>query len=169
MCTFAIGLDFADMYGRGVIVTGIPFAPYKDPKIRLKKNYLDENRTRENEMLSGQEWYQLSAIRAINQAIGRVIRHKDDYGAILFCDNRFQIKSYQEDISGWLQNHLKSTTCLTPFNTITERLNRFYEFAKQNVILNLRTLNFDSKINRSISFLCLVAGTETKSSRDRTL
>lgn len=38
--------------------------------------------------LSGQEWYRQQASRAVNQAIGRVIRHKDDYGAIVLCDNR---------------------------------------------------------------------------------
>lgn len=51
------GLDFADMYGRGVIIAGIPLAPCKDPKVQMEKKYLDENRTPENGMLSGNEWY----------------------------------------------------------------------------------------------------------------
>ena len=38
--------------------------------------------------LTGQEWYRQQATRAVNQAIGRVIRHKQDFGAILLCDNR---------------------------------------------------------------------------------
>lgn len=38
--------------------------------------------------LSGREWYRQQASRAVNQAIGRVIRHKDDYGAIILCDTR---------------------------------------------------------------------------------
>lgn len=38
--------------------------------------------------LSGQEWYRQQAFRAVNQAIGRVIRHKEDYGAIFLCDQR---------------------------------------------------------------------------------
>lgn len=28
------GLDFADAKGRGVIVTGIPYPPFKDPKVK---------------------------------------------------------------------------------------------------------------------------------------
>lgn len=36
------GIDFSDSKGRAVIVTGIPFAPYKDPWVVLKKQYLDE-------------------------------------------------------------------------------------------------------------------------------
>lgn len=34
-------------------------------------------------------WYSQEAARAVNQAIGRVIRHRHDYGAIIFCDDRF--------------------------------------------------------------------------------
>lgn len=27
------GVDFADSRGRAVVITGIPYAPYKDPKV----------------------------------------------------------------------------------------------------------------------------------------
>ena len=39
--------------------------------------------------LSGKEWYKQQATRAVNQAIGRVIRHKEDFGAIMLCDTRY--------------------------------------------------------------------------------
>lgn len=39
--------------------------------------------------LTGEEWYDQQASRAVNQAVGRVIRHRHDYGAIIFCDERF--------------------------------------------------------------------------------
>lgn len=38
--------------------------------------------------MTGEEWYSQQASRAINQAVGRVIRHRHDYGAIIFCDER---------------------------------------------------------------------------------
>lgn len=44
------GLDFADMNGRAVIITGLPFPPLKDPRVILKKKYLQENRTKQNEV-----------------------------------------------------------------------------------------------------------------------
>ncbi|VAH77260.1 unnamed protein product [Triticum turgidum subsp. durum] len=36
------GLDFADRAGRAVIVTGMPFSTPTDPKVRLKREYLDK-------------------------------------------------------------------------------------------------------------------------------
>lgn len=45
------GLDFADFNGRAVIITGLPYPPFKDPRIVLKQKYLDENRTKENEVM----------------------------------------------------------------------------------------------------------------------
>jgi Fanconi anemia group J protein len=39
---------------------------------------------------TGAQWYESQAWRAVNQAIGRVIRHKNDWGAILFLDPRFK-------------------------------------------------------------------------------
>ena len=101
------GLDFSDRAGRAVVITGIPFAMMTDPKVRLKKEVMDTN-VRNSRMkqptalgsnandkhtlaepLTGDMWYVQQAMRAVNQAIGRVIRHKNDYGAIILCDERF--------------------------------------------------------------------------------
>lgn len=40
------GLDFADMNGRGVVVTGLPYPPRKDPRVILKMQFLDEMKGR---------------------------------------------------------------------------------------------------------------------------
>ncbi|GFR40209.1 hypothetical protein Agub_g773, partial [Astrephomene gubernaculifera] len=36
------GLDFSDRAGRAVVITGIPYAVKNDPKVRLKRDVLDE-------------------------------------------------------------------------------------------------------------------------------
>lgn len=88
------GLDFVDKNGRAVVITGIPYAPAKDPKVVMKRMFLDErltsnDRSKSAVKLTGQQWYSQQASRAVNQAIGRVIRHRFDYGAILLLDTRY--------------------------------------------------------------------------------
>ncbi|KAH8289163.1 hypothetical protein KR054_001059 [Drosophila jambulina] len=124
------GLDFADRNGRAVIITGLPFPPLKDPKVILKRRYLEANRTRENQLLSGQEWYNLDATRAVNQAIGRVIRHRNDYGAILLCDSRFKDASQVQQLSKWIRGHLGERPQCSPFGPIVRELRQFFKNAE---------------------------------------
>lgn len=41
-CQASEGLDFADTFGRAVIITGLPFPPKMDPRVILKMQFLDE-------------------------------------------------------------------------------------------------------------------------------
>lgn len=131
------GLDFINENGRAVIITGLPFPPLKDPRVILKKQYLEESRTEDNQLMSGDEWYVLEAARAINQAIGRVIRHRYDYGAILLCDSRFSYPRQQKQLSKWIQGHLKAIDFHQQRNLTFGRfigdLNRFFRNAQKTV------------------------------------
>ncbi|CAH8861910.1 unnamed protein product [Trichobilharzia szidati] len=112
------GLDLADDAGRGVAILGLPYAPFHDPRVRLKMAYLDEqcvklksNAKQDKEQKNlldkyptGRQWYNLQAWRAINQAVGRVIRHYKDYGIIYLCDERFASNSAQTNLSSWMRS-----------------------------------------------------------------
>jgi len=99
----AEGLDFADDNGRAVLVTGLPYPPFKDARVELKRQFLDDQRKTRPEGLSGARWYQLEAFRATNQAVGRVIRHSRDHGAVIFLDHRFGDHAARSSLSKWLQ------------------------------------------------------------------
>ena len=106
------GLDFSDNAARCVIVIGIPYPQMTDPKVILKKDYLDRkfrtpSQNRELQTLSGKDWYSQQATRAVNQAIGRVIRHVQDYGAIILIDERYSWSSNRSQISKWLRDRVK--------------------------------------------------------------
>ena len=117
------GIDFADEMCRAVVITGLPFAPSFDPKVKMKREFLDQNRSSQNFKastnagfgvkstmncsLSGHEWYTQQAHRAVNQAIGRVIRNKNDYGAVLLLDSRFGLPANQQGLSKWLRPHVQ--------------------------------------------------------------
>ncbi|KAF0930040.1 hypothetical protein E2562_027211 [Oryza meyeriana var. granulata] len=120
------GLDFADRAGRAVIVTGMPFATPTDPKVRLKRDYLDKQgkpSNKNSKTLTGEEWYVQQAARAVNQAIGRVIRHRHDYGAIIYCDERFVWQNYQSQMSYWLRPYIK---CYKKYGEVVQGLTKFF-------------------------------------------
>ncbi|KAJ4461334.1 putative Regulator of telomere elongation helicase 1 [Paratrimastix pyriformis] len=96
------GLDFADRNCRAAVITGLPYAQVKDPWVQLKRDFIDERRLPN---FSGQTWYTQQAVRAVNQAIGRVIRHKDDYGSIILLDDRFRTTTSQ--LSLWLRPYVR--------------------------------------------------------------
>ncbi|XP_055400432.1 regulator of telomere elongation helicase 1 isoform X6 [Bubalus kerabau] len=104
------GLDFSDMNGRGVIVTGLPYPPRMDPRVLLKMQFLDEMKAQSGaggQFLSGHDWYRQQASRAVNQAIGRVIRHRHDYGAVFLCDHRFAHADTRAQLPSWVRPHVK--------------------------------------------------------------
>lgn len=140
------GLSFAHEQSRAVVITGLPFPPSHDPKVRMKQEYLDRSRatskikssdeggfagssTSTSQKLSGREWYTQQAHRAVNQAIGRVIRNKDDYGAVLLLDYRFDQAQNRNGLSKWLRPHIKNDEGL---KVAKDDLARFYKQAEES-------------------------------------
>ncbi len=110
------GLDFADNNARGVICVGIPFPNIKDSLVDLKKKYNDRKRSGGNEnVLSGGEWYEIQAFRALNQALGRCIRHRKDWGAILMVDDRLVDFRTNASVKVW-----KAHKTYTSFNLLIQ-------------------------------------------------
>jgi regulator of telomere elongation helicase 1 len=83
------GLDFSDNAARCVVLVGIPYPQMADPIVILKKEYLQKKSISDKMSLTGSQWYSQQATRAVNQAIGRVIRHVQDYGVIILLDHRY--------------------------------------------------------------------------------
>ncbi|XP_050595699.1 Fanconi anemia group J protein homolog isoform X1 [Bombus affinis] len=97
----AEGIDFKDNEARCVITVGIPYAVRKDPVIDMKLSYNDMNVKRG--LLKGSEWYSIQAFRALNQALGRCLRHINDWGAVLLVDERFLMHENKENLPKWVK------------------------------------------------------------------
>jgi regulator of telomere elongation helicase 1 len=69
-------------------------------------------------------------MKAVNQAIGRIIRHKNDYGAILLCDRRFNDMSLRAYLSAWIKPHVKESP---NFLTVVKELKEFFMYTTKNV------------------------------------
>ncbi|XWS14360.1 hypothetical protein CRYUN_Cryun35bG0002700 [Craigia yunnanensis] len=123
------GIDFSDDNARVVIVVGIPFPNVNDIQIALKKKYNDTYKSSRN-LLSGSEWYCHQAFRALNQALGRCIRHKYDYGAIILLDWRFQEEKNRAYISKWLRPSIRK---YENFENSLDELRSFFRDVKDLV------------------------------------
>lgn len=118
------GIDFADKACRGVILTGIPYAGAKDPLVMHKRSFLDKRRANDGESYSGNEWYSQTAMRAVNQALGRAIRHKNDFGAVILADERFANENARNQLSLWLRPSIQVHSV---FNSVVSGLRDFFQ------------------------------------------
>lgn len=116
----AEGIDFKDESARAVVAIGIPYPSIKDPQIGLKKEYNDKGE------YNGRLWYEAQAFRALNQALGRTIRHSKDWGSVFLLDSRFGEKRYQRDLPQWVVANLKT------YETYENSLEKFKAFLEAN-------------------------------------
>lgn len=112
----AEGIDFSNNYCRCAIIISLPYPNISDPLLKAKMDWFDKNST-----LKGNDWYSVYAYRSINQALGRVLRHKDDYGCMFLLDQRYSAEISRKQLSGWLVEHLSSTD-LSGSNVQQEKL-----------------------------------------------
>jgi chromosome transmission fidelity protein 1 len=95
------GINFKDELARCVVVVGVPFPPANDvlfdEKVRrasaATKQSVEETRTR---MMND------VAMKTVNQAIGRALRHRGDFAAIVLADERFERPALRERLPQWL-------------------------------------------------------------------
>ncbi|GAB2243535.1 hypothetical protein Droror1_Dr00023663 [Drosera rotundifolia] len=135
------GIDFSDENARAVIIIGIPFPSINDVQVAQKKKFNDTHRHSKN-LISGSDWYCQQAFRALNQAAGRCIRHKSDYGAIIFLDERFREERNTVYISKWLRKSIRQHD---NYETSLAELRSFFKNVKDRVgNMNIQ-LSFDIK------------------------
>ncbi|EFO63616.1 TFIIH basal transcription factor complex helicase subunit [Giardia lamblia P15] len=99
----AEGIDFSNNYCRCALVISLPYPNISDPLLKIKMDWLDKH-----SVLKGSDWYSVHAYRTVNQALGRVLRHKDDYGCMFLLDQRYSVEINRKQLSEWLAEHLVS-------------------------------------------------------------
>lgn len=104
------GIDFSDDMARCVLIIGIPYSNFKDHKTQAKMDYMSTvaKKARGNApRMTGSMWYETMALRTMNQALGRVIRHRKDYGCVLLLDERMDNKNKIMQLSSWIRDYVK--------------------------------------------------------------
>lgn len=103
------GLDFKDAAARAVIAVGIPYPHSRCPHLLKKRAWNDKERLASNrlDLLSGDAWYDMQAFRPLNQALGRCVRHRLDYGAVILLDSRFRNHHVLRQLSSWVRTAVR--------------------------------------------------------------
>ncbi|KPJ06016.1 Putative ATP-dependent RNA helicase DDX11-like protein 8 [Papilio machaon] len=90
-----------DDLGRCVIVIGMPYPNVKSPELQEKMNYL--NRTVGT---AGSQYYENLCMKAVNQCIGRAVRHANDYACVLLVDERYSRTQTTAALPSFIQKSL---------------------------------------------------------------
>lgn len=98
------GINFKDDLARTVVVAGLPYATPHDPELVARMAFFDALRPG-----GGREYYENLCMKAVNQSIGRVIRHAGDHGVVLLADERYNKPAVQARLPEWIQP--RSHTC----------------------------------------------------------
>ncbi|ORX33827.1 hypothetical protein BD324DRAFT_643783 [Kockovaella imperatae] len=99
------GINFSDGLGRCVIMVGLPFANVGSVELQERMKYV--------EGLDGagrgasRELYENLCMRAVNQSIGRAIRHANDYATILLVDSRYAQSRIRNKLPKWIDQDVK--------------------------------------------------------------
>ncbi len=59
---------------------------------------------------TAREYIENVTMRAVNQCIGRAIRHRNDYAAILLVDRRYEGDRIRGKLPGWITGSVVSST-----------------------------------------------------------
>jgi chromosome transmission fidelity protein 1 len=99
------GINFADDLGRCVVVVGLPFPNLHTPEWKAKMEYIDAKAAQRGEPkgTASRAYAENVCMRSVNQAIGRVIRHKDDWASIILMDERYEQERIKSKLPSWIK------------------------------------------------------------------
>ena len=69
--------------------------------------------------------------RAVNQALGRAIRHSKDWGSVFLLDSRYSEKRYQSGLPNWITENLKH---FESYDQCTAGFKNFIQQSSENKI-----------------------------------
>ncbi|KAI4097074.1 MAG: hypothetical protein LQ344_000483 [Seirophora lacunosa] len=126
------GINFSDKLGRGVAVVGLPFPNIHSAQWKAKLEYIertivDRGGSSLEGKAAGREFYENACMRAVNQSIGRAIRHQKDFASILLLDRRYSTPRIADKLPGWIKQGLPLANATPAFSEIIRGLNDFFQ------------------------------------------
>ncbi|KAI1499272.1 helicase C-terminal domain-containing protein [Biscogniauxia marginata] len=133
------GINFSDRLGRCVIIVGLPYPNINSPDWKARIEYIESttlSRLSATTMQKSEagvaakqaarDFYENACMRAVNQSIGRAIRHRNDYAAIVLVDRRFGTDRIRTKLPGWIQGGLVEGSENNGLGQMMGRLGSFF-------------------------------------------
>lgn len=102
------GINFSDGLARAVFMVGLPFPNLLSAEMIAKRKYIEEKHVSDGKQKS-RDFYMNICLRAVNQSVGRAIRHANDYACIFLLDERFEKKEIQSKLSKWMREDIRQS------------------------------------------------------------
>ncbi|GFP99921.1 probable ATP-dependent RNA helicase ddx11 [Phtheirospermum japonicum] len=167
------GINFSDGAGRCIVMVGLPYPSPSDVELIERVKHIEGlgKKTFPSKKESvyveshnggvesgfhilksckgrGKEYYENLCMKAVNQSVGRAIRHINDYAAILLVDARYASDSTKRSFSHptdklpqWIKSHLVTST--PNYGEVQRLLHQFFKFHKRKETMkkNLTTID----------------------------
>lgn len=141
------GINFSDSLGRCVVIIGLPFPNVTSAEWKAKMSYIESSTMSRLEAdpttaaLSqamklarakeqSREFYENACMRAVNQSVGRAIRHKGDYASVIMIDKRFSTERIRGKLPGWIREGLVPDAGKKKFAQLMGNMGSFYRAKK---------------------------------------
>lgn len=133
------GINFSDRLGRLVVIVGLPYPNINSPEWKARLEYIESAALKR--LASGsdakaqakqlaRDFYENACMRAVNQSIGRAIRHQGDYAAIVLVDRRFGTERIRRKLPGWIRGGLVEGSEARGVQGLMGALNVFFKGRK---------------------------------------
>lgn len=130
------GINFSDRLGRGVLIIGLPFPNIRSAVWQAKLQYVEQKAysgssgsETDRQMIAkaaGRDFYENACMRAVNQCIGRAIRHRNDYAAIVMIDRRYDKPNIQGKLPAWIKQSMVRSPTQRPAGATVQNLIKFF-------------------------------------------
>lgn len=142
------GINFQDELARAVVMVGLPFPHAFSAEMVAKRKYIEQESLKRIQEQQGKgdklpssleaqkkfaqskamEFYENICMKAVNQCVGRAIRHANDYAAIVLIDERYTKLNIQKKLSDWIRKGITSyPNNNATFSNAKTKLNNFFQ------------------------------------------
>ncbi|XP_015264201.1 PREDICTED: probable ATP-dependent RNA helicase DDX11 [Gekko japonicus] len=108
------GINFSDDLGRSVIMVGMPYPNIKSPELQEKMAYLDKTMPKTAGQAPGRMLIENLCMKAVNQSIGRAIRHRKDFASIVLLDHRYGRPAVLNKLPQWIRSRAQVKAAFGP-------------------------------------------------------